>query len=224
MAPLISPDMIIKDKGYKGFVPAITGKPVPASRPVSCKAGTGEVCQGRCPDGLETKDVKNSQRIGRAAALTLTLALTLASAPPLMAGSTTQFEAQAPSNCSPINPKWVSSIWTSPNGLKNIGSSPIWVVCALTRTWSDPDMNVWLDLINQGSEDQEVICGVREYAYNGGTISALALVQVLAGNQPGFFWWTHDGLIYDSGLSVACKLGPKMVLKLISWTPNPDPV
>lgn len=170
---------------------------------------------------MKTAVVENIKRL----ALVVVLAVVWVFPLGATAGEFTDWEAQAPQNCSPINPAWTSSIWNSPNGLKNIGKSPIWVVCALTRTWDDLIINVWVDLINQADVAQTVICGLREYEYDGGTLQALPQEGVLAAGEASGGAWIQQTLLDGlSGLSLACKLEPKMVLKLVSWTPNPDPV
>lgn len=155
------------------------------------------------------------------------LTLAVVAVLPLSASAGNFWMLEAPQNCSPINPAWTNDIWNSPNGVVNIGSGNIWVVCGLSRDQQDGANQIFYYIQNIGDTDQEVGCGVREYnIHNAGTEEATFKgVTVLAGTATGDIGVGNpDPTGASSAVSVACKLAPKTVLKALYHRPITDDI
>ncbi len=126
----------------------------------------------------------------------------------------------SPQRCAPINPEWASDIWAAPNGVVNIGSQAIWVVCSFDVQYFVDTVQGYFTALNLADVPQDITCGFREYSFLGSTISAeLATVEVPADGAWQQWTFAEVDATTVSMFAIACKLEPKMVLKSIWITP-----
>ncbi len=150
--------------------------------------------------------------------------LAVALALPLTATAGNFYMFTSPQSCSPINPVWTNDVWSSPNGLVNIGDGVVWIVCSMDRDQQQGPNDTFGYVQNIGDTDQTVGCALREYdIFNGGTIEATFAESVVpAGTGIQININNPDPGGASNATSFVCKLQPKTVFKGFYHRPFTD--